>query len=479
MSGAAVSPNNDSDMHMAASPSSGHGQHEDDEEAGASSDMLTQESEGSQTQNAPLLTQAPSQSFSDDDDDDEYSSNTSQHETLSPNLCANQMSTTTHANEERQQGGEKTSDSDVALESSLRDGGTAKVAAYREDETDSKDAIPERSMSPGIVENEGSEMGSPVSSTFIMTQADCDSDGRGSADVRDDALLDTFESSQQMNGTDIPTDEKSDRMKTSSTPQRQTSSQSSQSESSSSSDDDDDEEEPDGSVAPGDDPRHDESDPTPNSYMNKRAKRILRNNGRLRNLGLIQEAPAPKKVKDSPNQNVEEDIPTGMLFETPFNRDVMNSADTAAHEDAAADIDRLYRKFPCRQLQIQMLISLISAAMNQVDVRPGEDPYVPVPIFVSGPSGTGKTAIVRNVLDCVKHDFLSRTDEQSTKHRIGTAYVNCATIEPSSLEAVVESAYSQLTSSFDAPPRRKRVKKRKKKRKRKDASNIPGQSEGV
>lgn len=85
----------------------------------------------------------------------------------------------------------------------------------------------------------------------------------------------------------------------------------------------------------------------------------------------------------------------------------------------------------------------------------------PPPIFVSGPSGTGKTLIVRNVLDILKWHYASDCVENSTKRVIGSAYVNCATVEPSSLEAVLESAYSQLASSLELPQRVRKAKRKK------------------
>jgi Cdc6-like AAA superfamily ATPase len=94
----------------------------------------------------------------------------------------------------------------------------------------------------------------------------------------------------------------------------------------------------------------------------------------------------------------------------------------------------------------------------------GNDSYVPLPIFVIGPSGTGKTCIVRDVIDTFKRRYSSDCGDNTAKRIIGSAYVNCTTVEPSSLEAVLESAYSQLTASLKLPPRLRRVRKEKQKR---------------
>jgi hypothetical protein len=150
------------------------------------------------------------------------------------------------------------------------------------------------------------------------------------------------------------------------------------------------------------------------------------------------------------------------------NREKLTEDPAVSVRDAGASIDELYDRFPHREFQIKTLVSLIGTSMGQT-VRQGDDPYVPPPIFVSGPSGSGKTNVVREVVDTLQRYHVSQLDA-SERRTIGTAYVNCAAIEPSSLEAVLESAYNQLAPPVMSARRSRHSKRPKKKLKRKDSS---------
>jgi hypothetical protein len=274
-----------------------------------------------------------------------------------------------------------------------------------------------------------------VSTSFFLTQPDPDS--RENSNVEEDGGSDTFNTELEMENTGEPLPCDSDALDRPATQQG--------------SDDESTSDESDGSSA-----SDDSAMPYGEDYMEIVERNMRRNKERLSFLGFETKAQTPVRRK-TPTQEKSPEIvvPTGMLFTT----EAASKRSDARYDD----IDELYRRYPNRNFQIKTLVSLIGAAMGQT-VNQGDDPYVPPPIFVSGPSGTGKTSIVCEVLDILKRRYSSDCGVNSAKRIIGSAYVNCATVEPSSLEAVLESAYSQLTSSLELPPRTRRVRKAKRKR---------------
>ena len=202
----------------------------------------------------------------------------------------------------------------------------------------------------------------------------------------------------------------------------------------------------------------------------RRQERRRRNQDRLFSLGLISAPPksptSPMSTHSSPGKihdNYIDDLPNGMLFMPEPCQGSNSSTDANAPVD---DIDDLYKRFPHREGPIKTLLSLIGTTMGQTEYQ-GNDPFVPPPILVSGPNGSGKTSIVRDVVETLQRHYSARLNPKE-RRVIGTAYVDCAAIEPSSVEAVLESAYSQLVPA-ELSHTTKRGKKKKKRKK--DSTN--------
>ena len=169
----------------------------------------------------------------------------------------------------------------------------------------------------------------------------------------------------------------------------------------------------------------------------RRAENVARNEAKLEELGLQHFKPQktlrPKKRKLKENIKEEEGAidEGGMLLLGSITCD-------NKPQDLSA-------KYPGRELQIRLMKGILHGAIAQLDQ---EEAYISPPLFVSGP-GACKTSVTRDVV------------ESLLSPRVGSAYINCATLEPSSIEALVESAYQQIALTFKQ--RRDRKKKRRKK----------------
>mmetsp|Transcript_7429 Transcript_7429/g.20633 ORF Transcript_7429/g.20633 Transcript_7429/m.20633 type:complete len:1161 (+) Transcript_7429:327-3809(+) len=161
-------------------------------------------------------------------------------------------------------------------------------------------------------------------------------------------------------------------------------------------------------------------------------------------------------------------------------------------------------RFPHREPQIRLLSSVFERTMRQTgsaaggndsssgrattdhDVTTASDgSFVPSPVFVTGPSGAGKTSVVRDILQCLKRRhadtaapvILSPSCQQRQEQKpsiaraggVGMGYINCSSMEGSSAGAFLEEAYKQILRSFFASSSRK-PSRRSRKRKRHGAS---------
>ena len=161
-------------------------------------------------------------------------------------------------------------------------------------------------------------------------------------------------------------------------------------------------------------------------------------------------------------------VPRGILLKESCR--VLNSLH---FEESASFPDRvniLLKRYPYRETQIRRLVGLLHASNGQVSKKYGDcytnAVYVPSPIFVMGPRGTGKTSVVCDVIE---------TLEKSRKQKVGggistvgSAYINCDILEPSSVERLVSFAYNQLR-----PKEHKHTKRRRQRRKRKRRRSMP------
>lgn len=172
------------------------------------------------------------------------------------------------------------------------------------------------------------------------------------------------------------------------------------------------------------------SPPSP-SLAERRALNIQRNAALLRRLGL-QHGVVPRHMQRSQRRRVDQRPelqqethatsdrrPVGMLLTTRRQKHLLEN-DT--------NLDTIYQKYPHRETQLRKLLGSFLATSSHSSY------YVPPPIFCHGPPGTGKTAIITDILELMDD------------HR--TAYINCATMEPNAgAEQIVSHISKQLFRS--------------------------------
>jgi Cdc6-like AAA superfamily ATPase len=195
----------------------------------------------------------------------------------------------------------------------------------------------------------------------------------------------------------------------------------------------------------------------------------------LRNLNEKYHGQVPTTVKriDDKLQEEEEaddsdsvkniNVPRGMLMKGSHR--ILRSLEFDDESETLPDrIQRLYQQYPHRDSQIRRLASLLHSTILQVSGEQTGDSsiYVPAPIFVVGPRGTGKTSVVCDVVET-----LEKNERRDRASRVASAYINCFTLEPSSIERLVYNAYNQLR-----PEEYTQLKKLRRKDRRKRKRNL-------
>ena len=192
------------------------------------------------------------------------------------------------------------------------------------------------------------------------------------------------------------------------------------------------------------------------SLTDLRTRNLKRNKELLERLGLKhgclphqakRRAPAKRKDAQSHREGDEgrAQRSRGMLLPTEADADahVKRAHDGAvASEEPHRAVDRLYATFPHRDAQIRRLLVTFSTTLSAVDEsRPSSGastpstssgrtfatdrpPYVPDPGFVVGPSGTGKSVVVRGILEALLSDRPCAT----------SAVMNCDVLDSESVE---------------------------------------------
>jgi len=240
-----------------------------------------------------------------------------------------------------------------------------------------------------------------------------------------------------------------------------------------------------------------ETEGDPNSKLNSmlndkgRAMRIQRNKNYAVDFGLKEATP---QKSDTPQEMTPllasppmVQPVRGMVFATPYNTN--NPPNRRTHQlhhimeddipkmDEAEILEDLHDQYPFRQMQVQRLWDLLSPALPppSLDGSHTNDltetrlnsfqisgsAHIPPPIFVTGPGGTGKSTIVRDIVNGLKrsrsqqvaHYFSAATDA-----RIGSAYINCATLDAvvsnhsssNATDEILHSAYRQLAQDMKA-----------------------------
>lgn len=117
----------------------------------------------------------------------------------------------------------------------------------------------------------------------------------------------------------------------------------------------------------------------------------------------------------------------------------------------------LENRYPYRESQIRQLLSMcqstIGQASNGMNKPKQASGFVPSPIFVIGSSGSGKTDVVRDVLQLARESPPQPTSppshrttntSTSTVPRSEVAYINCATLEPGTVGRLTVAISQQL-----------------------------------
>ena len=248
------------------------------------------------------------------------------------------------------------------------------------------------------------------------------------------------------------------------------------------------------------------------SYLERRNANMKRNEQRLVDLGMVKKPPTPHIVirKDNNNGNHEDGddnygpmVATGMIFGTRTNgllnkyqgdEPSFSLSSNRHHQQQQHDI---FKDFPHRKRQINLLKSCLWNPVRQMEIPIEKDEcgsilnsYTPPPLFVTGPSGTGKTSVVRRILRDLQQEKDREREQQlealktscgggqvddnvgerersekKTRMPVGVAYINCSTIEPygTGPSSILESTYTQLVRQMavGGGKRGKRMRKRK------------------
>ena len=209
--------------------------------------------------------------------------------------------------------------------------------------------------------------------------------------------------------------------------------------------------------------------------LERRARRMANNNIRMKDLGftIFDEKTTPvrnqtKNDDDDDNNDDDDDAieHRGMLLEES----------SSSSEQTTTNLELQY---PGRHSQIRLLTSIVEATIAQLPRK--DDDYIPAPLFIYGASGTAKTCLTRALVQRYASKKKKKKKATNTHdHHVGAAYVNCATLAPSSIEALAENAYRQIASTFQLEQQQQQQPKEDRKRKLKMKSplsigRIPGE----
>lgn len=186
------------------------------------------------------------------------------------------------------------------------------------------------------------------------------------------------------------------------------------------------------------------------SLLQKRAKNEQRNQAFLSRIGLEYGMGQMFKRKAPKRKKVHPENATNLSSENTTNQEVqkrgMLLATTSFVKDGARAssserplLSEIFHQFPFRQTEISKLTGYLEAGAAQV-----KNSFVPAPIFVTGPTGVGKTAIVRTCVDWVKRR--QNGIQQTTV--VLASYVNCSALDEPSIDDLTRNIYRQLAGTL-------------------------------
>jgi len=185
------------------------------------------------------------------------------------------------------------------------------------------------------------------------------------------------------------------------------------------------------------------------NIMERRARKVARNNQKLNELGLGHAPlrPSPLRRKRTVTQSTiyeqeDDTVPMGMLLDWP-------SCDTTIAEDGV--VTRLEQDFPGRETQIRALWAHLYFCVRQNGTT------VPSPLWITGPPGTAKSSAVQAVLAYLQQNETNAAiDDNNNKPLV--SYVNNAGLLPQTVETLVTYIYKDLLQQLglDMPMVRKR-----------------------
>lgn len=132
-------------------------------------------------------------------------------------------------------------------------------------------------------------------------------------------------------------------------------------------------------------------------------------------------------------------------------------------------IDELHERYPHRSVEIRQLLAILNSSSNVAVALRQEQQYhqhhaqvyVPAPIFCTGPKGCGKTSVVCDVVEVVQKVSAKSNTDVDTSGGVKAAYVDCSTVEPSTIERLVYDTYQQLRPKLKSSLSTRATKKRR------------------
>lgn len=209
------------------------------------------------------------------------------------------------------------------------------------------------------------------------------------------------------------------------------------------------------------------------TLMERRARKIARNEAKLNALGLghylnnNKHKRSPQKQPSAASPDGENgdhgSLPQGMLLN--FAKEDQVNENVQKPDDA---LWSLLERFPGRETEIRSLYAQLDFGMRQAAT------LVPAPLWITGTPGTGKSVVTHAVLQSLQHQVSTTTQLPPP---IVCHVCPQALPPPLSVEALVSFIYTSVWNQLGFADSTVFVERKKKKRGRKnDAADVPARS---